>query len=364
MKAICVMAMIAGGLSAGVAWGQKPPLLPEKDVAALANELSGETAKRNLEVIATFHRQRGSKGFHTAAELVAERARAYGLSDVQILEFPADALELFFVQDGSPLQEALAAAQQSWLLPFLPDRMGKLPSYAIRLREFRHWDDFAASLPASTRHNLRRRSKRLNEKGHVELGWCKTVDDVETALTWMFANKRKWAAARGLKIRSVQKDEQSKAFFGALAQRTDLSLTPLVAFMKVDGVLVAASLNLVGQFNQGNQPVIRWQHELMLDWTLANWGAGVNNHFLEHYKDVYSNAGSTADPITVSNYSIWNGYVSFKPIPALKLLAGINNLFDTNPPFSNQNQNWPSGYNPIFSSAIGRTFYGRITFDF
>ena len=124
------------------------------------------------------------------------------------------------------------------------------------------------------------------------------------------------------------------------------------------------SLNLVGQFNQGNQPVIRWQHELMLDWTLANWGAGVNNHFLEHYKDVYSNAGSTADPITVSNYSIWNGYVSFKPIPALKLLAGINNLFDTNPPFSNQNQNWPSGYNPIFSSAIGRTFYGRITFDF
>src|SRR6266581_1775053 len=44
----------------------------------------------NLEGIARFHRQRGSQGFHEAAELVAEQARAYGLSDVAILQFPAD----------------------------------------------------------------------------------------------------------------------------------------------------------------------------------------------------------------------------------------------------------------------------------
>lgn len=69
---------------------QRPPLLPEDQVKALANELSGETAKRNLEGIVRNHRQRGSKGFHAAAELVAERARAYGLSDVTILQFPAD----------------------------------------------------------------------------------------------------------------------------------------------------------------------------------------------------------------------------------------------------------------------------------
>jgi aminopeptidase YwaD len=105
-KKIFVMAMIASGFLAGVARGQKPPLLPEKDVAALANELSGETAKRNLEVIATFHRQRGSKGFHSAAELVAERARAYGLSDVQILEFPADGKIFYGTQRSRPAWDA------------------------------------------------------------------------------------------------------------------------------------------------------------------------------------------------------------------------------------------------------------------
>src|SRR5579885_2365032 len=85
---------------------QKPPLLPAKDVAALANELSGETAKRNLEVIATFHRQRGSKGFHSAAELVAERLRQYGLSNVEILEFPADGKIFYGTQRSRPAWDA------------------------------------------------------------------------------------------------------------------------------------------------------------------------------------------------------------------------------------------------------------------
>jgi aminopeptidase YwaD len=90
----------------GAAFAQKPPLLPEKDVAALANELSGETAKRNLEGIARFHRQRGSKGFHEAAELVAERLRAYGLSHVAILQFPADGKIFYGTQRSRPAWDA------------------------------------------------------------------------------------------------------------------------------------------------------------------------------------------------------------------------------------------------------------------
>src|SRR5579871_2016387 len=66
------------------------PLLSEQQVSALSQELSGEIAKRNLEGITRFHRQRGSQGFHSAAEIILERARAYGLSDATILRFPAD----------------------------------------------------------------------------------------------------------------------------------------------------------------------------------------------------------------------------------------------------------------------------------
>src|SRR5213080_4064378 len=108
MKRVCVGLIVALLLGGGIA-AQKPPLLPEKDVAALASELSGETAKRNLEGIARFHRQRGSQGFHEAAELVAERLRTYGLSDVAILQFPADGKIFYGTQRSRPAWDAESA---------------------------------------------------------------------------------------------------------------------------------------------------------------------------------------------------------------------------------------------------------------
>ena len=105
MKRMIWLAIPALLVTVGVQ-AQKPPLLPEKDVAALANELSGETAKRNLEGLARFHRQRGSQGFHEAAELVAERLRAYGLSDVAILQFPADGKIFYGTQRSRPAWDA------------------------------------------------------------------------------------------------------------------------------------------------------------------------------------------------------------------------------------------------------------------
>jgi aminopeptidase YwaD len=90
----------------GASLAQKPPLLPEGQVLALANELSGETAKRNLEAITTNHRQRGSPGFHAAAELVADRLRSYGFTDVQILEFPADGKIAYGTQLSRPAWDA------------------------------------------------------------------------------------------------------------------------------------------------------------------------------------------------------------------------------------------------------------------
>jgi aminopeptidase YwaD len=90
MTRIRTLAITALLFASALPAAAQSPLLSEKDVAALAQELSGEIAKRNLEGITRFHRQRGSQGFHSAAEIIVERARAYGLTDAQILQFPAD----------------------------------------------------------------------------------------------------------------------------------------------------------------------------------------------------------------------------------------------------------------------------------
>jgi len=98
-----MMALVFCGFPAQA---QNPPLLPEKDVAAIANEISGDTAKRNLEGIAQFHRQRGSEGFHQAAELVLSRLKAYGLTDAVILQFPADGKIFYGTQRSRPAWDA------------------------------------------------------------------------------------------------------------------------------------------------------------------------------------------------------------------------------------------------------------------
>jgi aminopeptidase YwaD len=116
------------GFAASDAAAQAPPLLPASDVAALVNEASGETAKRNLEGIARLHRQRGSQGFHSAAELVAERARAYGLRDVQILTFPADGKTRY----GTQLARQAWDAEEGELAEVAEGREVTIASYAAQ----------------------------------------------------------------------------------------------------------------------------------------------------------------------------------------------------------------------------------------
>ncbi|MEP7065218.1 MAG: M28 family peptidase [Gemmatimonadota bacterium] len=74
------------------------PLLPEPTVAALAGEISGASAKRNLEFITRQHRMRASKGFRAAADFVAAQARLYGLDEVTVHEFPADGHTMYGTQ--------------------------------------------------------------------------------------------------------------------------------------------------------------------------------------------------------------------------------------------------------------------------
>jgi aminopeptidase YwaD len=99
-----VFAWLALTLSA---WAtEPPPLLPEPLVRAIASEVSGAAAKRNLQDLTLFHRMRGSRGFRAAAERVRDRAREYGLSEVEILELPADGKIFYGTQRSRPAWDA------------------------------------------------------------------------------------------------------------------------------------------------------------------------------------------------------------------------------------------------------------------
>jgi hypothetical protein len=101
--ATCLLAI---AWASGAVAAATPPLLPEPVVAVLANELDGDRAKRDIEVFSQQHRMRASQAFHRVNEhIIAELKRA-GLTDVEVLRFPADGKTMFGTQKSRPAWDA------------------------------------------------------------------------------------------------------------------------------------------------------------------------------------------------------------------------------------------------------------------
>ncbi len=99
--AVLVLALATPSLRA-----DEPPLLRADVARALASELSGESAKRNLEALVGHHRMRGSRGFRAAADHIAAQLRAYGLPQVDVISLPADGTQFYGTQKARPAWDA------------------------------------------------------------------------------------------------------------------------------------------------------------------------------------------------------------------------------------------------------------------
>ena len=67
---------------------------------------------------------------------------------------------------------------------------------------------------------------------------------------------------------------------------------------------------------------------------------------------------------TVGSYSVFDLSATWTGIKNLTVTAGINNLFDTDPPRSVQNNTFQRGFDPRFTDPIGRAFMFRAAYKF
>jgi aminopeptidase YwaD len=81
---------------------QTLPFLDDKEIAALASEVSGESAKRTVEGFSRQHRMRGSRGFRAAADQVIAELKRYGLEDAHLESLPADGVTFYGTQRSRP----------------------------------------------------------------------------------------------------------------------------------------------------------------------------------------------------------------------------------------------------------------------
>jgi iron complex outermembrane receptor protein len=96
------------------------------------------------------------------------------------------------------------------------------------------------------------------------------------------------------------------------------------------------------------------------------FGAGLSNRFFSGYTDEFGTGPTQSGPKRqVGAYSTWNTYVSYRPIKSLTALFGVQNLFNTNPPFTNATtSNFAAGYSSTLANPLLRDFYLNLRYEF
>lgn len=117
----------------------------------------------------------------------------------------------------------------------------------------------------------------------------------------------------------------------------------------------------VGVFTN-DQVVQRWRHTLSFNFDRGPFGATLQQTFYLGYKD--QNPDGSGKDRRVSNYELWDLATSYQWGKPLKLRLGVKNLFDRNPPPSNQVFFFLAGYDPSYTDPRGRLFYGSIAYSF
>ncbi len=114
--------------------------------------------------------------------------------------------------------------------------------------------------------------------------------------------------------------------------------------------------------------VQRWRHRVTVDWAQGPWSLALSNQYLSGYEDqnsaIDTNTGQVVGANKVKAYSLWDLTGAWQASESLTFRAGVKNLANTSPPFSNQAYFFISGYDPSYTDPRGRSYYVSAQYRF
>lgn len=117
----------------------------------------------------------------------------------------------------------------------------------------------------------------------------------------------------------------------------------------------------------------RWHHYLALDWKMGPWSAGVAQNYQRGYADIPGSFEDPTDPAytgpvhaRVGSYITYDFHGAYTGFKNTKLVFGVRNLFNTDPPYTNAGGQsfFQSGYDPGYVDPRGRFFYASLAYTF
>ncbi len=128
-----------------------------------------------------------------------------------------------------------------------------------------------------------------------------------------------------------------------------------------DGTFTSVVSNALNAAVSGIVP--RYKQYAALTWDRGPWSATLGNTYQSSYVDVGADL-FTGEPRRVGTLSLWDLNVSYTGFRNWKLSLGAQNLFDKDPPFSNQTTTFQVGYDPTYYDARARFVYVAATYTF
>ena len=117
----------------------------------------------------------------------------------------------------------------------------------------------------------------------------------------------------------------------------------------------------VGSYKDAS-PVFRWQHVISTTLDMGAWKPSVAIRYKSGYVD--QNTDLNDNVVRVKSYTLVDVGVAYTGVKNLTLNAGVRNLFNTRPPFTNQGTMFQQGYDPRYTDALMRSLFLRATYKF
>ena len=106
----------------------------------------------------------------------------------------------------------------------------------------------------------------------------------------------------------------------------------------------------------------RWKHYASLTWDNGPWSATLAQNYQTSYTDQQTDLDGNLR--TVGSLSTWDMQGSYTGLKNWKFTLGVKNLFDRDPPKSNQQSTFILGFDPTIYDPRARFVYGSVTYTF
>ena len=117
-----------------------------------------------------------------------------------------------------------------------------------------------------------------------------------------------------------------------------------------------------------DQVIQKWRHRISFGWDVGQASITLANQYSSSYTDQNTTYDPVADTLLPSRrvkaYSLWDLTANLSLSKQLKLRAGMLNVLNTAPPFSNQAYYFLAGYDPTYTDPRGRSAFVSVNYSF